>query len=56
MNFLGMGTMEIVVVLLVASLFLGPERMIGAAWTVGTMMAVFPRMSERVAQLGFAHA
>ncbi|MCH7786752.1 MAG: twin-arginine translocase TatA/TatE family subunit [Chloroflexi bacterium] len=51
MNFLGMGTMEIVVVLLVAFLFLGPERMIGVAKTLGKTMAELRRMTEDLPKL-----
>ena len=35
MSFLGMGTMEIFIILLVAFIFLGPERMVDAARTLG---------------------
>ena len=35
MNFLGMGTFEVAIVLLVAFLFLGPERMLNAARMFG---------------------
>ena len=51
MNFLGMGTMEIVVVLLVAFLFLGPERMIGVAKTLGKTMAELRRMTAELPNL-----
>ena len=51
MNFLGMGTMELFVVLLVAFLFLGPERMIGVARTLGKTMAELRRMTEDLPKL-----
>ena len=45
MNFLGMGTMEILVVLLVAFIFLGPERMVDAARFLGKLVGEARRMS-----------
>ena len=51
MNFLGMGTLEIFVVLLVAFLFLGPERMIGVARTLGKTMAELRRMTAELPDL-----
>lgn len=39
MNFLGLGTMEILIVLLVAFIFLGPERMIDVARVLGRLVA-----------------
>ena len=50
MNF-GMGPMEIGVILLVAFIFLGPERMIGAAKTLGKMMAELRRMTADLPNL-----
>lgn len=35
MNFLGMGTMEIIVVALIAFIFLGPQRIVGVARLLG---------------------
>ena len=37
MNFLGMGPLEILVILAIAFIFLGPERMIDAAKTLGKL-------------------
>ena len=38
MNFLGMGIMEILIILIIAFIFLGPERMADAAKTLGKMV------------------
>ena len=51
MNFLGMGTMEILIVLLVAFLFLGPERMAGAARALGKMVGEVRRMTADLPEL-----
>lgn len=45
MNFFGMGIFEILVVLLAAFIFLGPERMAQAARTLGRWTGEFRRMS-----------
>jgi sec-independent protein translocase protein TatB len=45
MNFFGMGAMEILVVMLVAFIFLGPERMVDAARFLGKMVGEARRMS-----------
>ena len=45
MNFFGMGGMEILVVMLVAFIFLGPERMVDAARFLGKMVGEARRMS-----------
>ncbi len=50
MNF-GMGPMEIGVILLVAFIFLGPERMIGAAKNLGKMIAELRRMTADLPNL-----
>ena len=49
MSFLGMGTMEILIILLVAFIFLGPERMIDAATNAR-------QVDRRVAPHGFDRA
>ncbi len=38
MNFLGMGTLEILLILVLAFIFLGPERMIDSARIIGKMV------------------
>lgn len=48
MSFLGMGTMEILIILLVAFIFLGPERMIDAARTLGKWTGELRRMGSTV--------
>ena len=48
MSFLGMGTFEILVILLVAFIFLGPERMIDAARTLGKWTGELRRMGSTV--------
>ena len=51
MNFLGMGTPEILVVLLIAFLLLGPERMINAAKTLGKYAGEMRRMASEIPDL-----
>ena len=46
MSFLGMGTLEIVIILLVAFIFLGPERMVDAARTLGKWSGELRRMGS----------
>lgn len=48
MNFLGMGTPEILVVLLLAFLLLGPERMINAAKMLGKYAGEMRRMASEI--------
>ena len=48
MSFLGMGTFEILIILLVAFIFLGPERMIEAARTLGKWTGELRRMGSTV--------
>lgn len=48
MSFLGMGTLEILIILLVAFIFLGPERMVDAARTLGKWAGEMRRMSAGV--------
>ena len=53
MSFLGMGTFEILIILLVAFIFLGPERMIDAARTLGKWTGELKRMGSTVqAEMG----
>ena len=51
MNFLGMGTMEIFVILLLAFIFLGPHRMSEAARFLGKMAREARRMSAELPDL-----
>ena len=46
MSFLGMGTFEILIILLVAFIFLGPERMIDTARTLGKWTGELRRMGS----------
>ncbi|MXY46820.1 MAG: twin-arginine translocase TatA/TatE family subunit [Chloroflexi bacterium] len=48
MSFLGMGTFEIIIILLVAFIFLGPERMVDAARTLGKWTGELRRMGSTV--------
>ena len=48
MSFLGMGTPEILIILLVAFIFLGPERMVDAARTLGKWTGELRRMGSTV--------
>ena len=51
MNFLGMGPMEVIIVLLVAFIFLGPERMIDAARMLGKGMNELRRLTAELPRL-----
>ena len=51
MNILGMGTLEILVVLLLAFILLGPSRMVDAARLVGKASREIRRMSEELPRL-----
>ena len=51
MNILGMGTLEVLVVLLVAFIFLGPERMVSAARVLGKVVAEARRMTAELPEL-----
>ena len=51
MNFLGMGPMEVLIVLLVAFIFLGPERMVDAARMLGKATRELRRMAAELPQL-----
>lgn len=48
MNILGMGTLEILVILLVAFIFLGPERMVDAARFLGKVVRDTRRMTTEL--------
>lgn len=48
MSFLGMGMWEILIILLVAFIFLGPERMVDAARTLGKWTGELRRMGSTV--------
>ena len=48
MNFFGMGTMEVLIVLLVAFIFLGPERMVDAARFLGKLAGEARRMAAEL--------
>ena len=50
MNFFGMGSLEILIILLVAFIFLGPERMIDAARTLGRTVRQLRRMSADLSE------
>ena len=51
MNFLGMGTMEILLILLIAFIFLGPDRMVNAARFLGKTVGQLRRMSDDLRDL-----
>ena len=51
MNFLGMGPMEVLIVLLVAFIFLGPERMAEAARMLGKATRELSRMAAELPRL-----
>ena len=51
MNLFGMGTLEILVVLLVAFIFLGPERMVDAARLLGRATREVARLTAELPRL-----
>ena len=51
MSFLGMGPMEVIIVLLVAFIFLGPERMVDAARMLGKGMRELRRLTAELPRL-----
>ena len=51
MNILGMGTIEVLVVLVVAFIVLGPERMVDAARLLGKASRELRRMAEELPDL-----
>ena len=48
MNFLGMGSLEVFVILVIAFLFLGPGKMVEAARTLGKLVAQVRRMTAEL--------
>ena len=51
MSVLGMGPMEVLIVLLVAFIFLGPERMVEAARMLGKGMRELSRLTAELPRL-----
>lgn len=51
MNILGMGTLEILVILLLAFIFLGPSRMIDAARILGKASRELRRMADEFSSM-----
>lgn len=51
MNFLGMGPLEILIILLVAFIFLGPERMIDTSRALGKLMKDLSRVSSEISDI-----
>ena len=51
MNILGMGTLELVAVLLVAFIFLGPQRMVDAARLLGKASRELRRLTDELPDL-----
>lgn len=51
MSFLGMGTLEILVVLLLAFILLGPNRMVDAARWMGTALKEVRRLTENLPEI-----
>ena len=51
MNFLGMGTFEVAIILLVAFLFLGPERMIDSARMLGKVLRDIRKMTSGYSEM-----
>lgn len=51
MNFLGMGPMELFIVLLVAFIFLGPDRMVTTARKLGKTMNEVRRMAAEMTEM-----
>ncbi len=48
MNFLGMGSLEVFVILLIAFVLLGPTKMVEAGRTLGRLVAQLRRMSAEL--------
>ena len=48
MNFLGMGPLEIILILIIAFIFLGPERMVDAAKMLGKMVGEARNIASEV--------
>ena len=51
MSFLGMGPLEIFIILLIAFIFLGPERMVDAARLMGKALREIRRMTAELPKL-----
>ena len=51
MNFFGMGSMEVLIVLLVAFIFLGPQRMVDAARFLGKLVGEARRLTADLPDL-----
>lgn len=51
MSFLGMGPMEIMLILLLAFIFLGPERMVDAAKAVGRLVREGRKLASELPQV-----
>ena len=51
MSFLGMGTLEVLIVLLVAFIFLGPERMVDAGRMLGKALGEVRRLTAELPDL-----
>ena len=51
MNFFGMGAMEVLIILLVAFIFLGPNRMVDAARFLGKMVGEARRMTAELSNV-----
>lgn len=51
MSFLGMGTMEILLILVLAFIFLGPERMVDAARMLGKLVREGRKLASELPQV-----
>lgn len=51
MNILGMGTLEIFVILIIAFIFLGPNRMVDASRRIGTTLKDLRRLGDNLPKL-----
>ena len=54
MTFLGMGTLEVLVILLVAFIFLGPERLSAAGRTLGKLVGQARQMTSDMSSMVMA--
>ena len=52
MNFMGIGALELFAILVVALIFLGPNRMVDAARTLGKTLQEFRRTTSELTQFG----
>ena len=48
MNFLGIGALEFLLILIIAFIFVGPERLVGLAGTLGRWVNQFRRMTSEM--------